>query len=833
VRLVFKSDLAKIDECMRDDRTFLERVSLDTVGRLKKSSRLRIFTESFVDTEAKWTATAPLLLQANSRQTVASLSSVPENQRLNGWTDTPENLSVKRDWCPTGNSVCRLLHAEDIGSRWVEIVKARRKQHKHRSGKRERAEMRKANNPDRIWLTERMAAIKKFSSTNVRELHDQSQAAKADDRFEPMRTERDRGSLKGLQKVNVCGVETERDLHEPGRKHFKPPTEPSSNIPVILYYCAALSVVHAIFFLGEHLPEARSIVASFYGEMLAVGLAVAVTIYGCKLYNSNIIAALLLFAWHCVGSTSGIGAGGGPLYWLSLLLPQGAAVSIVGTIVTIGTLVLTEKSAKATASKVKQVVSAVGTSRIAASEQKNIEKLFNSTYVEIELIDDPGVIIRVLLDSGAATSVMSSKQLRHIWHKLKRKYKKSNLISAGGGSLGVGLGTTDLRFKFPGYDTVYTQTVEIIDNDGVPSILGVDFLKAVSANMQYSNACDTATWTTESGETVVVPMHCSAPILTDTCDLTIAHGTVIPQSGHSLDLDRKGVVAYVDVDPSQVRFNQIADVQPTIVTVEANNSITGDDSYDLQPTHAVRPCLLTPRLSVIDGKLKVVVVVPIQNETNSELVLPPGTKIGKVSFLSPQTQEICRVTREEYCNDPTVKECLTEYTEGHRQYTENTNDSGPENTHTADESTADIDTTERHGVKTFNPKTDLPKADWRRKLDYKVPAMLKHVWEHESRPEYDKFLERYKGQLKFGKTLTEEQIENVKVLLFIFRKCASENPKMATPIDGLECRLQFRSKDPKPYTRGLPRLSPGDQAIQSEMTGTMFKNGVIEYADSE
>ena len=60
-------------------------------------------------------------------------------------------------------------------------------------------------------------------------------------------------------------------------------------------------------------------------------------------------------------------------------------------------------------------------------------------------------------------------------------------------------------------------------------------------------------------------------------------------------------------------------------------------------------------------------------------------------------------------------------------------------------------------------------------------------------------------------------------------KCASENPQMATPIDGLECRLQFRTKSPKPCTRGLPRLSPGDQAIQSKMTSTMFKNGVIEY----
>ena len=183
--------------------------------------------------------------------------------------------------------------------------------------------------------------------------------------------------------------------------------------------------------------------------------------------------------------------------------------SIVGTAITIATLVLVEKPARATASKTRQVAAAVSNSRIAANRDKETAKLFNSTYVEIELIDDPGVIIRVLLDSGAATSVMSSKQLRHIWHKLKREYtgKKSNLISAGGGSLGVGLGTTDLRFKFPGYDTVYEQTVEIIDNDGVPSILGVDFLKSVSANMQYSQACDTATWTTETGETVVVPMH--------------------------------------------------------------------------------------------------------------------------------------------------------------------------------------------------------------------------------------------------------------------------------------------------------------------------------------
>ena len=309
-----------------------------------------------------------------------------------------------------------------------------------------------------------------------------------DQRFEPMRAERDRGALKCVQKVIVCGLETERELQQPRRKYFKPPTELNSNTSVILYYCAALSVLHAIFFLSGHVPETRNLVTSHHDEMILVTLTVAATIYGCKLYNGSIIASLLLFAWHSIGSTSGTTSGGGPLYWLSLLLPQGAVTSIVGTSITVATLVLVEKPARATFSKTRQVAAAVSNNRIAANRDNETTKLFNSTYVEIEPIDGPGAIIRVLLDSGSATSGMSSRQLRHIWHKLKRKYtsKKSTLISMGGGSLGVGLGTIDLRFRFTGCDTVYDQTIEIIDNDGVPSILGVDFLKLVTPRAEVT-----------------------------------------------------------------------------------------------------------------------------------------------------------------------------------------------------------------------------------------------------------------------------------------------------------------------------------------------------------
>ena len=53
VRLVFRCDLSEIDECVREDKTFLQRVNLDTVGQVKQSNRLKLFTLTLVDTEAE------------------------------------------------------------------------------------------------------------------------------------------------------------------------------------------------------------------------------------------------------------------------------------------------------------------------------------------------------------------------------------------------------------------------------------------------------------------------------------------------------------------------------------------------------------------------------------------------------------------------------------------------------------------------------------------------------------------------------------------------------------------------------------------------------------
>ena len=55
MRLAFRCDLAEIDECVREDKLFLQRINLDTVGQVKQSNRLTL-----VDTKADWTESAPL-----------------------------------------------------------------------------------------------------------------------------------------------------------------------------------------------------------------------------------------------------------------------------------------------------------------------------------------------------------------------------------------------------------------------------------------------------------------------------------------------------------------------------------------------------------------------------------------------------------------------------------------------------------------------------------------------------------------------------------------------------------------------------------------------------
>jgi hypothetical protein len=106
----------------------------------------------------------------------------------------------------------------------------------------------------------------------------------------------------------------------------------------------------------------------------------------------------------------------------------------------------TRRAAASVISTVKDIRENRSLNNSIAAVNENTRKLFNSAYIEIELVDSPGVIIRVLLDTGASASCFSARALKSVWHKLQRTFSANpiNLVSAGGSSLGQNLGNTEL-----------------------------------------------------------------------------------------------------------------------------------------------------------------------------------------------------------------------------------------------------------------------------------------------------------------------------------------------------------------------------------------------------
>ena len=521
--------------------------------------------------------------------------------------------------------------------------------------------------------------------------------------------------------------------------------------------------------------------------------------------------------------------------------------------------------------------------KLIAAQAAEQEKQFNSAFIEIELVDEPGRIIRVLVDLGASCSVFSKRALRGVFHQLIMHPPKAKLIAANGGSLGLALGIARLRFRFKGHDKVYEHNVEVVDNDGVPCILGVDWWKSIGAQISLNpdNRGDTVSWTTSTGELITLPIHCTAPCKDLQSMSYIADGLVLNPSGSTGD--SAVVKAYLDCSMDEIRQNQKLMWSPSLVTCEANNSIYGTDDRDLAPAPTSHTSyMVNPQIEREgSGALRAYVNVLLVNQSSSDMVLPPGARVGTVAaYDTQQGDTINRVSKEEY-----QSEVLHNLPAKHRIWThmfkmadgvwracailDVLGDGAHEllfmrgaklshftasvaatqlNLRLVDGNLVDrtaigqplqplsaegVRQQPRNEATRFRPKLKLPEKDWRQQLNHEPTALLRDIWLHESKQDYKAFLKTFQASLKFGEDLTEEQKEQVRLLLFAYRKIIALDPKAPKPMDGVECRLHFKSSRPTPFAQPLRRLSPADKEIHHSMSDKMLKNEVIEYADSE
>lgn len=337
---------------------------------------------------------------------------------------------------------------------------------------------------------------------NVRDVNAQAEEAltnkAASVRYESMRTAKGRDTMQGPPPVNVCDSLEKRELVQPGRKTYRPGLVVQSSAPAMLYYIVYVGLLYARFFWAEYVPVMAAVV-NWQGSAFVAMLSFAVMIAGTRLYNGTTIATALLFALQAVGAVSGQLVG--PVYYLSLLFPpvvQRIPVTAAATIAVMFTVTrLTVTSNQIAVRPVKKRVNYVAGSkqrRVQAAVNAKVLKQFNITYIEVELVDDPGTIIRGLLDSGAALPVFSLRSLRRVWHTMKRTLRSSaggdsmQAVGGGGDGMGPNVGLAYLKFRFVGHTgeirpEIMDWPVEVVDNDDVPNILGVDLLKHLGATL--------------------------------------------------------------------------------------------------------------------------------------------------------------------------------------------------------------------------------------------------------------------------------------------------------------------------------------------------------------
>ena len=220
--------------------------------------------------------------------------------------------------------------------------------------------------------------------------------------------------------------------------------------------------MHVLFFGADHVPEVAAIVNWQEWAVVAM-LSTVLMIAGTRLHNDAMVAVALLFAWQAVRASSLTLVG--PLSYLSFFFSPFiqkdimAAMSTVTTVCMVTRLILMSNTiAVRSVKKGLNYIRGTKQRRVQAAVNEKILKQFNSTYVEIELVYNPGTIVTALSDSGVALSVFSLRSVKRVWHTMKRTLRQTvagdSMTAAAGGGMGPNVGLADLKFRFVGRSEV-------------------------------------------------------------------------------------------------------------------------------------------------------------------------------------------------------------------------------------------------------------------------------------------------------------------------------------------------------------------------------------------
>lgn len=471
---------------------------------------------------------------------------------------------------------------------------------------------------------------------------------------------------------------------------------------------------------------------------------------------------------------------------------------------------------------------------IAAAESR-IDRL-HAALVNLEL--DDGQRVMALADTGAMTSVWAWNTLPGVLQRFGlRPPKLSTLAAASGDSMEMA-GQASPRFKFADADKQhwFEAPVQVAAEGAMPQgmrILGVDFLLKNQATIDFDKK-EIKLTPGRGPEVRAKFMLCKRDRMTDLAALWGAQSTDpwSDQGRASASLARtKETVLMQPYSSAWVTVEQEsypgmgATSDETIVPLwepHKTQLSTEEMHSDLPLWEEVDKdgglMLSTAQLVAKDGCSQTAegirAKVLFNNPTAAEVILPPGAQLGQL--VEARAQEAKEMIGEEAWEE---QEAWLQELEQDSDYEDD--DDRQEGVHAVQQSS-----TLEHAPVEFDEQN---KDDWR--AGTSAAGLISGIKDDD--PKFQQWLREVEGDLQCGEHITKEQRSKIHKLLYAFNKLFIKNPKAPPPIKGVEYRLTFKSDNPVPWCRPVPRLTPEELDCMDKETRAMLANDILEYSDSE
>ena len=356
------------------------------------------------------------------------------------WPVTHEQLGV-----PSEHALDLEMHA-----RWGRVVAARMRRWKNRRRRRSGEKKAKARAKEALMIK---ANEKEKLTEFINQVADAAGAWS--ENAVNLRSGKEKMHLQGLPKPVVCNAYEEHELsHGNTRQVYRPRLQR----PGLKETFSFMSLLFIMISIGTAFTTSVSADASLHRGMLTMAgnAAIALSLqYMMSIKQGAVMAPLLGIAWYCAytGSIQGFNLdslvsgvsysaasfGGSVSYSASYAAAQ-ASSSVIHNVIGTNLMYMSCASKPQLAHMLSLLLfSAMAiwalkwppdkSHDMKTTEQINAvkEKQFNAAYVEIELVDEPGRLVKVLLDLGASCSVFSKRSLQGIYHKLIRHPPKAKL----------------------------------------------------------------------------------------------------------------------------------------------------------------------------------------------------------------------------------------------------------------------------------------------------------------------------------------------------------------------------------------------------------------------